>query len=135
MDSYYLVALGAPGTNGAALPVSADFTLSAINPSQAVGKLALCNSPAPLSGANPLPNSSVADFLGYGAGASAYEGTGPATWTAVNANAMFRASGGCIDTGNNSGDFTSAAVSPRNSATAQNILYVSVADDACVYLR
>ncbi|MGZ5568880.1 MAG: lamin tail domain-containing protein, partial [Limisphaerales bacterium] len=119
--SYYLVALSTNGTTGAALPVTPNFTLTAINPSQAAGKIALCNSQGPLSGASPVSTPTVMDFVGYGTGTTAYEGSGPVNWTTANANAMFRASSGCVDTGDNAADFTSAAVSPRNSATAQNI--------------
>jgi hypothetical protein len=118
---YYLVALSTNGTTGVALPVSPDFTIAAINPSQAAGKIALCNSEAPLTGASPLATSSVMDFIGYGTGTTAYEGSGPATWTTANTNAMFRVSSGCVDTGDNANDFVSATVSPRNTATAQNI--------------
>jgi hypothetical protein len=119
--SYYLVALGAPGTNGTALPVAADFTMATINPSQAIGKLALVNSQNSLSGASPLPNATVADFIGYGTGASGYEGSGPVAWTVDNTKAMFRLDGGCTDTDNNAADFASAAVTPHNSASAINV--------------
>ncbi len=118
---YYLVVLSTNGTTGAALPASPDFTLAAINPAQGAGKIALCNSESPLAGASPLATSFVMDFVGYGTGTTAYEGSAPVNWTTANANAMFRASAGCVDTGDNAADFTSAPVSPRNSATAQNI--------------
>jgi hypothetical protein len=119
--SYYLVALNVVGTNGVALPKTPDFTLSTINPSQAIGKLALCNSQNSLSGANPLPNSTVADFIGYGVGTSASEGGAPVAWATDNTKSMFRASSGCTDTDNNAADFSVGTVVPRNSTTAQNI--------------
>lgn len=124
--SYYLVAIGAPGTNGAPpLPLSADYTLAGINPSQSVGKIALCNSQGPLSSATPLPNSTVVDFVGYGTGTSASEGGSPVAWTTDNTKSMYRASSGCTDTDNNAADFSVGAVVPRNSATAQNICSVA----------
>ena len=123
--SYYLVALNVVGTNGGALPLNTDFTLSTINPSQAVGKLALCNSQNSLSGSNPLPNPTVMDFIGYGSGTSAAEGGSPVAWTTDNTKSMYRASGGCTDTDNNAADFSAGAVVPRNSTTAQNICQVA----------
>lgn len=122
--SYYLVALNVVGTNGSALPLTPDFTMSAINPSQAIGKLALCNSQNSLSGSDPLPNPTVMDFIGYGAGTSAAEGGSPVAWTVDNTKSMYRASSGCTDTDNNAADFSVAAVVPRNSTTAQNICQV-----------
>jgi hypothetical protein len=119
--SYYLVAIGAVGTNGVALPINPDFTLATINPSQSAGKIALCNSEGPLSGANPATGATVTDFVGYGAGTTGFEGTAPVNWVTANTNSMFRVSSGCVDSGDNSVDFASATVSPRNSASAQNI--------------
>jgi hypothetical protein len=119
--SYYLVAIGSPGTNGASLPIASDITLSTINPSQSVGKLALVNSQNALSGATPLPNATVADFVGYGTGTSANEGTGPVNWVTDNTMAMYRANAGCTDNNDNASDFSSALVNPHNSASPINV--------------
>ncbi len=118
--SYYLIAVGPVGATGGALPLTPDTTLSAVNPSQAAGKFALCNSTAGLSGANPPSSGTVGDLVGWG-GANGYEGAGSVAWAADNTMAMFRANSGCTDTDSNTNDFTSAAVSPRNSTSGLNV--------------
>ena len=56
----------------------------------------------------------IVDLVGWGT-ANFYEGAAaPAT---SNTTALFRASGGCIDTDNNAADFAAAAPSPRNTAS------------------
>src|SRR5205807_1620530 len=76
-------------------------------------KVALVSSTVALSGA--CPSAGVLDEVGYGATANCSE-TAPAPAPSVN-TAIFRASGGCNDAGNNSTDFSAAAPNPRNTAS------------------
>jgi uncharacterized protein len=115
---YYLVQL-AGGTNGVALP-TADAT-GTVNMSGTGGKVALVNSASGLAcngGSTPCSAAQLAaiiDLVGWD-GANFYEGTAaPAT---TNTTADLRANGGCTETDNNSADFTAAAPTPRNSASA-----------------
>lgn len=114
--SYYLVALASANVNiGTALP-TADFDSGASGFNMgANGKVALMNNSTTINGAAPT---GAIDFVGMGT-ANAKEGaaTAPAG-TAVNA--IFRASGGCVDTNENGADFTLAAATPINSTNAQN---------------
>ncbi len=94
-------------TPDATIPTSQTFNLSATT-----GKVALVNSTTALTGACPLPNANVLDFIGYGT-ANCFEGAvAPApsnTLADVRANPP-------TDTNNNSTDFSTAAPNPRNSA-------------------
>src|SRR5262249_4667668 len=65
-------------------------------------------------GTCPLPNASVVDFVGYGANANCFEGSGPISGL-TNGLAAFRKSNGCTDTDNNANDFSLATPSPRNA--------------------
>jgi hypothetical protein len=112
---FYLVQLGnSGGSVGSALPApDQNWTLdiSATN-----GKMALVNSTTGM-GATSCPDPSmVLDFIGYGT-ANCYEGTAAAP-AFSNTTAGFRGETGCADTNANNSNFTGAAPSPRNSATA-----------------
>ncbi|MGH3681482.1 MAG: FIMAH domain-containing protein, partial [Natronosporangium sp.] len=77
--------------------------------------VALVASTAPLSGTCPAP--AAVDFVGYGSGASCFEGSGPAP-TLSNPVAAVRLAGGCQDTDDNAADFTTAnPPTPRNTAS------------------
>ncbi|MEQ9318202.1 MAG: hypothetical protein RIF41_03545, partial [Polyangiaceae bacterium] len=70
------------------------------------------------SGSGTCPaTAAIEDFVGYGATASCFEGTGP-TFTLGNTTSAQRAGAGCDDTDDNSADFTTALPVPRNAATA-----------------
>jgi MYXO-CTERM domain-containing protein len=118
---YYLVSLGSGGANGAALP-AADFTDVDVNASASSGKIALAIGTAALgcgSDAGLCSAAQLVDLVGYGAGASDFEGTGPATAASGNTTAVLRRGGGCVDTDDNAADFENPAlaVDPRSSAT------------------
>jgi VCBS repeat-containing protein len=100
---YYLIGGASGGVAGSALPTP-DFS-STLNMAAGAGKLRLMNTGV------------LADFVGYGATATEFEGSGPAP-TASNTTADFRGSSGCQDTDNNATDFSAALPSPRNSGTA-----------------
>lgn len=111
---YVLVgqAFGTGGTQDLPAP---DITGS-IAMSATAGKVALVDSTAALSGACPA---GVVDFVGFGATANCYEGSGP-TPAPSNTNAVLRAGGGCVDTDDNASDFTAGLPEPRNSASPAN---------------
>jgi DNA/RNA endonuclease G (NUC1) len=114
---YFLVqeAAGAAGTVNLPTPdVTGTIAMGAT-----VGKVALVNNTTLLTGSGcPLPPS-VADFIGYGTGASGancFEGAASAP-TLTNTTAALRAGSGCTDSNNNASDFASGTPNPRNSST------------------
>jgi MYXO-CTERM domain-containing protein len=120
---YFLVQLTG-GTTGSALPTpdldatagATSFNLSASN-----GKVALVMGTALLAcgtSTSRCTSSAILDLVGYGT-SSDYEGTAASTPSSA-ADSLFRKNGGCTDTNDNSADITTAAVSPRNSASATN---------------
>jgi Lamin Tail Domain len=114
---YYLVQLASGGTVGAALP--APDASGTSNLASTSGKIALvrdaaalaCGATAGSCSADPL----VEDLVGYGA-ASDFEGSGTAP-APSNTLAALRGDGGCVDTNDNSTDFTADSPVPRNSAS------------------
>jgi len=88
--------------------------------SATAGKVALVKSDTALKcGTSVLRCSDpaqIADFVGFGATATYFEGTGP-TATLANTTAALRNGGGCADTDNNAADFTVGAPNPRNTST------------------
>lgn len=115
---YYLVQLASGGSVGSPLPTpNATGTL---NLSGTAGKLALVTNTTALScGANCLPNAAIKDFVGFGATANSWEGTGPAPAPSTT-TADIRLAGGCTETDNNNTDFTTGAPAPRNSSSPVN---------------
>ncbi len=129
---YYLVQL-ASGSNGAALPTP-DASTTNIAMNATTGKIVLVQSGSKLNGcgstATPCAVGSWVDLVGYGA-ASQYEGNNP-TGALSTTTSAFRASGGCVDTGDNGADFSVAAVAPRNSASAFNVCATDAGSDSAV---
>jgi uncharacterized protein (TIGR03437 family) len=119
---YFLVKLAGGTTNGVALP-AADATDAGINLSATDGKIALVEgiTAAGTSGGGCPTGVTVSDLVGYGS-ANCSETTATATLSATKS--ALRKSDGCIDTGNNSADFTTPTLSsgtpPRNSASPLN---------------
>jgi len=113
---YYLVQLASGGANGEALPAADDF--GTLNLSASAGKVAVLTATTPLSGTCPS-NIAIIDLVGYGNTASCFEGTNQAPGGS-NTRAVLRASGGCVDTGENAADFFAAAPLPRNRASSVN---------------
>ncbi|MDY6944683.1 MAG: lamin tail domain-containing protein [Pseudomonadota bacterium] len=110
---YYLVQLGqgSGGTQNLPSPDAAGLTLM----SATSGKLVLLNSCATAFGSDePLNAGRVVDFVGFGAAASRFEGSGP-TGNLANATAAIRAQSGCQDSDNNQADFAVGNPAPRNS--------------------
>ncbi len=121
--SYVLVAVGTPGSGGAALPVTPDFTGTGPNMSATSGKVALFSA----LNANTPCGSEIAgtlvDKLAWGSSATCAE-VANATYAGGNLDATLgcvRNGGGMIDTDNNSLDFTvQTGLVPRNSASPAN---------------
>lgn len=114
---YYLVqeAQGAGGTTNLPTP---DAT-GTIAMSATAGKVALVNNTTALTcGAsnNCLPNANIIDFVGFGATAASFEGTGP-TPAPSNTTAVLRGTNGCTETDQNATDFAAGTPNPRNTAT------------------
>ncbi len=118
---YLLIQLGPSSSNGAPLPFPDLFI-----PFEGVpfpvnigtsGKLAFTR-PNPGLGFSPcpLPNANVIDFVGFGATANCFEGSGP-TPTLTTTAAAIRKTSGCTDTDNNAGDFSIGLPTPRNSSS------------------
>lgn len=107
---YYLIQQ-AQGAGGIA-PLPTPDAIGAINMSATNGKVALVNHSGALTGTCPL-SPEVIDFVGFGS-ANCYEGSG-ATPVLSNTTAAIRNAGGCMDTDDNSADFSVGAPTPRNS--------------------
>lgn len=113
---YYLIqeAIGAGGTT----PLPTPDATGTIAMGATSGKVALVSSTTALSGACPS-GATIVDLVGYGSGASCFEGTiGPAP---SNSNSISRKLNGCQDTQDNLSDFTAGAAAPRNTASAFNV--------------
>ncbi|MGK5533012.1 lamin tail domain-containing protein [Streptomyces sp. URMC 129] len=111
---YHLVREGAGA--GAGQPLPAPDSTGTIAMSATSGKVALRTTSTALTcSSGCATQTNVRDFVGYGSGASSYEGTGPAP-TLSNTTAALRAASGQTDTDRNSSDFTAGSPTPRNSA-------------------
>ena len=115
---YYLVAENSNAAVGAALPTP-DVTAN-IAMAVGAGKVALVSNTTLLTGANPNGGATVLDLVGYGTTPNGYEGTGPTGTTTTSTLSAQRKLNGCTDTDSNPSDFNTAAVNPRNTASAAN---------------
>jgi Domain of unknown function (DUF4394) len=136
---YVLVQVGSPGPNGN--PLQSDFSVGPPPPPAppitigTAGKVALIKPGSNLSvpfNSCPLPNSGVADFLGFGSTATCFEGTGPAP-TLNNTIAALRKNSGCTDNDINSFDFSTGPPTPRNNSSPLN--RCNLADDLDFFAR
>jgi Tol biopolymer transport system component len=114
---YLLLEIGSPGPNG--LPVPADIPLPLVTLGTS-GQIMLLkpNSNVPFTGC-PLPNSGIADFVGYGNSANCFEGAGPVP-TLNNTTAALRKFSGCTDNDNNSADFSLGSPTPRHLSSTRH---------------
>jgi uncharacterized protein (TIGR03437 family) len=116
---YFLIQESSGGATGIPLPTP-DATGTIVMAAGA-GKVALVNSITALAAAGCPSGPTIIDFVGYGSTANCREGAstadnapGPAT----NTTSTQRKQSGCQDVNNNQTDFATAAVTPRNTATA-----------------
>lgn len=112
---YFLVQESA-GTGGtASLPAPEAAGILAL--SATAGKVVLSNNTGAFSS---VTAPSVLDLVGFGNGATGFEGAAPAV-APSNTMAILRANNGCADTDNNRADFAAAAPTPRNGSTGFNV--------------
>lgn len=118
---YYLVGL-ATSASGATLPL-VDAT-GTTNMSGTAGKVVLVNTSAGLAcngGSTPCnaeQQAQIVDLVGYGT--ANYFETQVAT-AITSTTALIRANNGCVDTNNNSTDFSSGAPNPRNISSPLSV--------------
>jgi DNA/RNA endonuclease G (NUC1) len=113
---YYLVQLAA-GTGGT-IDLPTPDASGGLNLSGTDGKVALVRTDVSLTGACPVGDPNIVDFVGYGS-ANCYEGAGAAPRLS-NTTAALRARGGCRDTDYNTANFTTASPAPRNTTSTFN---------------
>ncbi len=118
---YFLVQEASGGTVGAALSSPDLIDSTPINMSATAGKVALASIATSLGcngGSTPCNDAQLAnivDLVGFGT-ANFYEVAVAAAPS--NTTALFRGGNGCVETDNNSADFSVAAPAPRNTTTA-----------------
>ena len=117
--AYLLVALASGSTTGRP-PLPAANIQGQINMSATAGKVALVNGFEPLTGACPIDDPRIMDFVGYGTTASCQEGTTRAP-AASNTAALLRRNGGSVDTDRNGSDFLTGAPNPRRTAPIDDL--------------
>jgi hypothetical protein len=110
---YFLIQEASGGANGVPLP--APDATGTTNMAAGAGKVALVANSIGLSGGCPT-GGAIADFVGFGAGATCFEGAGAAPAPSVTKSDL-RAGAGCTDTNSNSADFTAPLPSARNTAS------------------
>ncbi|MER2560656.1 MAG: lamin tail domain-containing protein, partial [Myxococcaceae bacterium] len=113
-NGYFLVQL-AGGANGVALP-TADLVVTASpqNLSGTVGKVALVSGTSALGA--QCPTSGIVDLVSFGAPTQVCT-EGASAPAPSNTTSVVRAGAGCVDTQNNSADFTAVAPTPRNAGS------------------
>lgn len=79
---YYFIQLGGGGAGRSPLPFTPNV-VSNININKIKGKIALTNFQNAITVSNPVGQNGVIDFIGYGNGTNAYEGSGPAPQTST----------------------------------------------------
>jgi len=109
---YYLVGMLLNAGVGAALPTP-DATGST-NVANVAGKVVLSTSSATVTATCPTVGGSIVDVVFYGSSACS-----PSAPTLNSQSSAMRGDDGCSDTGDSATDFSTVAVEPRNSATAE----------------
>jgi len=110
---HFLVQEASGGAVGIPLPTPDNS--GTLNLSSTAGKVVLAESTTLLTSDCPS-GFSIADFVGYGATATCYDGSGPAA-APSNSTATLR-SDSCYDTNDNAADFSAGAPNPRNSSNS-----------------
>jgi hypothetical protein len=108
----YFLIKQAGGANGIDLP-TADVT-GAVSMAAGAGKVILTNTQTALSAVVCPSSAAIVDVVGYGVGTNCYEGAGP-TPTLNATTSAARKGYGCTDANDNSADFSTGLVNPRNS--------------------
>jgi len=118
---YYLVQEGG-NTNGVNANPAFDASDNTAMAATA-GKVLVASTTTAFSGACPS-NANITDLVGYGSTANCSE-TSPAPAPSTT-TADLRAGDGCVDTNNNSTDFTAGAPIPRNTSSPTNFCVVPI---------
>jgi uncharacterized repeat protein (TIGR01451 family) len=123
---YYLIQEASGGAVGVPLPVP-DLNTGTIDLSASAGRVALVNGTTALSRTTCPGGSTILDFVGYGTTAICREGASTsdnAPGPSNNTTSVQRAQNACQDLNLNgpagTGDFSVAAVNPRNTSTTAN---------------
>ncbi len=111
----YFLVQQAQSANGSGAQLPTPDAIGSINLHPVNGKLAIVNTTILLSGACPIINPTIVDFVGYGTG-GCFEGSTPVGGMGITVSAS-RNGSGCIDTDQNASDFTVAPPVPRNTST------------------
>ncbi len=118
---YYLVKEADGANTTAPVLPQPDVTTGTIPMSATSGKVALVINTTALTcgGATAcLPNARIRDFVGFGTGATTFEGSGPTSPNLSNTTAAFRLQSGCVDSDDNAFDFGPPdAPAPRNTGS------------------
>jgi hypothetical protein len=133
---YFLIQEASGGANGIPLPTP-DATGTIVMAAGA-GKVALVNGNGALAAAGCPSGLTIVDFVGYGTTANCREGAttadnapGPSN----NTTSTQRKQAACQDVNNNQADFVTAAVNPRNTATAISQCSCSTSYSSMLNLR
>jgi len=110
---YYLIA-GAPGSNGAALPVTADAPSTNIAFGATAGKVALVNSTTRLATACSTSDPSLVDFVAYGSGTNCALGSAAPAPSTTKADVRTNV---CTISNNSGLEFAALDPAPHNSAS------------------
>ena len=130
---YFLIQFASDGAVGSLLPtpdfIAPPITVGAntfiLNLSRTTAKVALVNTTTQLPASLCPADVSIVDLVGYGSGASCFEGARTSDLSITTA--ALRKGGGSIDTDNNNADFTVGSPTPRNSSTAAGAFQASIA--------
>ena len=106
---YFLIQQAAGATPSGSLPTP--DVIGTIAMGGTAGKVVLVSDQVPQAGSCPS-GETVKDFIGYGVTANCFEGPAPAP-APSNTTVDLRGDGGCIDTNNNSTDFSTGDPAPR----------------------
>lgn len=127
---HFLIQLGSSGPSGMPLPSPDGIAAQNLDAS---GKIALLKFGSPLPvGACPLADPNILDFVGYGAAANCFEGSGP-TANLSNTTAALRLNNGCTDANNNAADFSTGVPNPRNTSSPATPCGAIVSLDASTF--
>jgi predicted extracellular nuclease len=134
---YLLVQEATNAAVGAPMPTPDVTDATPINMSGSAGKVALVNSTSGLecNGGSTTCSATqlalIVDLVGYG-NANFFEGSAAAP-TLNNTTAAFRANDGCVDTGDNSADFSANTPAPRNTSSPLHSCADAAPDVASTY--
>ena len=121
---YLLIQEATNAAVGSPLPTPDITDATPISMAAGAGKVALVNTTAPLgcngssTPCSPAALATIVDLVGYGS-ANFFEGSGPAPTISATL-ADFREEDGCVDTDDNSADFTATTPAARNSSSPFN---------------